>query len=162
MGLFSSCNNVDDIKKRFRELVRDTHPDNGGDAKACARVIEEYREALKNMADWNNSRKQNEKTAEATSAPEMSGDLADVAEILCNLPGVVIELCGSWLWISGDTYQHREEIKKAGCKWASKKRMWYFHEGEYTSHGKPVEMSTIRARYGSATIQTDNIKTLRE
>lgn len=162
MGLFSSCNSVGDIKKRFRELVRDTHPDNGGSAMECARVIEEYREALKNMEVFNASRRAGRVHVEEAEAPELSGDLADVAAILCSLPGVIVELCGRWLWVSGDTYAHRKEIKEAGCKWASKKKMWYFHEGEYTRRGGPVEMSSIRMKYGTATVNIgDTVRSLR-
>lgn len=165
MGLFSNCNSVEDIKKRFRELVRDTHPDNGGDTKACARVLEEYRQALNEMKTFRKNIDNSARTydnKEEGDGVELSGDLADVAAVLCGLDGVRVELCGAWLWISGNTYPHRATIKAVGAKWANNKKMWYFHEGEYKRRGKAKTIEEIRGKYGTASIKVDRVKRLGE
>ena len=43
-----------------------------------------------------------------------------VIDKIIHLDGIEIELCGRWLWISGNTYKHKQILKEAGCKWASK------------------------------------------
>ena len=30
-----------------------------------------------------------------------------------------------WWWISGDTYPHRELLKRWGCRWSKKRKAWY-------------------------------------
>lgn len=31
-----------------------------------------------------------------------------------------------WHWIRGDTYPHRELLKRWGCRWSKKRKSWYF------------------------------------
>jgi len=31
-----------------------------------------------------------------------------------------------WHWIRGDTYPHRELLKRWGCRWSKKRRAWYY------------------------------------
>lgn len=32
----------------------------------------------------------------------------------------------AWFWLTGDTYPHRELLKRAGCRWSNKRKAWYF------------------------------------
>ena len=69
---------------------------------------------------------------------------------------ITIEKCGTWLWIGGDTYPVRKELKNIGCRWSPTKSRWYWkHPKEkFTSHGK-VSMPKIRYKYGSEFIETE-------
>lgn len=31
-----------------------------------------------------------------------------------------------WFWLRGDTYPHREMLKRWGCRWSKKRKSWYF------------------------------------
>ena len=31
-----------------------------------------------------------------------------------------------WWWISGDTYPHKDTLKRWGCRWSRKRRAWYY------------------------------------
>jgi hypothetical protein len=71
-----------------------------------------------------------------------------------DLEGVLIEICGNWIWLSGDTRSHKDAIKAAGYFWASKKMMWYFRPKEWksTSRGN-FTMEEIRDEFGSDTVK---------
>ena len=76
--------------------------------------------------------------------------LEEVAAEIMNLDGIKIELCGKWLWVSGDTKKNREALKAAGLRWACKKKMWYYRQQAYAVHGRHNKsMGYIRAKYGS-------------
>lgn len=100
-----------------------------------------------------------------TQATEQEArDAQDVAEAfraavlaIIHLEGLEVELCGSWLWVSGDTYQHREALKAAGYRWASKKQMWYWRpeESACPHHRRGASMAQIRIKYGSERIKSD-------
>lgn len=155
MGIFNNCNNVEDVKKKFRELIKENHPDNGGDATTAARILEEYRKALDTFEKCNakHTTANNACRNETEKAEDLSNDIADAAAVACGLDGVIVELVGAWLWVTGNTYPVRDELKGAGFKWASKKKAWYFHAGEYHRHGRTEkDLDTIKAKYGSATI----------
>ena len=80
-------------------------------------------------------------------------EFINIINALCKIPGLIVELCGCWLWISGDTRPHKEELKAAGCRWSSSKKMWYWRhqeDGAHWSRGKK-SMGEIRMKYGSQT-----------
>ena len=65
------------------------------------------------------------------------------------LEGIKVELIGTWIWVSGDTKSHYQELKKVGLWYAPSKKKWYFTEDEYNNKKRKQPMRTIRARYGS-------------
>ena len=40
-------------------------------------------------------------------------EFSEVIEKIINLQGIIIEICGSWVWLTGNTYFHKKEIKEA-------------------------------------------------
>ena len=69
--------------------------------------------------------------------------------------GITIELCGSWIW-AFDSYNYRKELKEMGFKYASKKKLWYWHnQEEKIKNKKSKSMEEIREKYGSQKIFTE-------
>ena len=135
--MLNHCKTLDELKKEYRRLTKVYHPDCGGSTEQMKQLNLEFEKMYAKLSNETNS-------AEAASAYEA------VMESLLNLDGIVVEVCGSWLWISGNTYQHRDELKKAGCRWASNKKLWYWRSPESTSTShKAVSMDRIREKYGS-------------
>ena len=101
-------------------------------------------------------RSQNEQAAEDTTGrthatTESAGDFIAIIAALLKLDGLEIELCGRWLWIGGNTREHKEALKAAGCRWSSTKKLWSWHfaeDGVY-HRGKSKSMAEIRSKYGS-------------
>lgn len=89
----------------------------------------------------------------------------EVLDKLFRLDGLEIELCGSWLWISGDTKRHKEALGRegAGCRWSSTKKMWYWHHEEEGRrwHKRDYSMQEIRSKYGSSRIQREENRQMR-
>lgn len=75
--------------------------------------------------------------------------LTDMREKLMEIPGIDIELCGSWFWISGNTIPVKHELKKLGFCWASRKQMWYWTPLPRKSYKQSMSMGHIRNKYGS-------------
>lgn len=67
--------------------------------------------------------------------------------------GLDIEICGIWIWVSGNTKPHREPLKLADYQWSPKKSMWYFRPEKNKSHNRSSwSMDKIRQTYGSQAI----------
>lgn len=64
--------------------------------------------------------------------------------------GLVCELVGSWVWVSGKTKEQKEGLKKLGCRWAPKKKVWYYHTGPAHHYRRRSEkdLDEIKAKYG--------------
>ena len=71
------------------------------------------------------------------------------------IPGIKIELCGTWLWVTGDTKPVKDLLSAAGFKFAGKKIAWYWHGNKkYRKKSKrKLSLEEIRDLYGSEQIQ---------
>lgn len=70
--------------------------------------------------------------------------------------GLNIEICGAWVWVSGNTKPHKDILKIAGFFWSPKKFCWYFRPGGYKSLNHNVwAMNKIRSIYGSTKIKEE-------
>jgi hypothetical protein len=38
-----------------------------------------------------------------------------------------------WWWINGDTYPHRELLKRHGARWSKKRQAWYWVGSELSA-----------------------------
>lgn len=77
------------------------------------------------------------------------------------MEGVVMEVCGTFLWLSGETYEHRKEIKSLGFRWAAGKQMWFLPpEGWHGRRGKGWSMDHVRSQYGSQSVDEDELLAL--
>ena len=72
-----------------------------------------------------------------------------IAKLLDN-DDIEIEIVGSWLWISGDSKQYKNEIKEAGFKFSNAKKMWFYScKTEYKAIKSNIDIDKIRLKYGS-------------
>ena len=125
MKYFTDITTLDALKAEYRRLVLKHHPDCGGDTETMKQINLEYErthEQLKHA--WNTT---HDAEHQCTEAPE---EFRDIIEALLKMGGVEVELCGCWLWISGNTYAYKDQLKALGCSWASKKKMWSWHHKE--------------------------------
>lgn len=148
MKFFANINTIDELKKEYRRLTKIYHPDCGGSEEMMKAINAEYETRFNELQNsWNASH-----DAEHQNT-EVAAEFIEIIEKLLKLDGLNIELCGSWLWISGNTKNNAAALKAAGCKWASKKMMWYWYPaGTQRKSHKPVSMANIRAKYGSQSI----------
>ena len=150
--MFKDCKCLEDVKKRFRELAKKLHPDNGGSAEAFKAMKQEY-EAAYNR--YRNTHRSSEGEYYEKETKQTAQEWADIIERIINIKEIQIEICGTWVWVTGDTKAHKEEIKAAGYRWAQNKQAWYWHDGSYKKwHGKKkFSMDDIRAKYGSQKVK---------
>lgn len=157
MKYFTINNNttLEDLKKEYKKLATKLHPDNGGDTKAFQEMQEEF------TTLFNSIKKGNFDTSDVQGHKETPEEYINIINQLVTLEGLDIELCGTWIWISGNTYTHKDTLKSIGCKFASKKKMWYYRSEEHATHSrKQMSMYDIRAKYGSVALKGDPIKRL--
>lgn len=159
MKWFKDITNLDDLRKAYKRLVVKYHPDNGGSDTEIKEINAEYNELFKKLKS---GYERSESYKNATDRQKQSYDtvkdqkLREVIIKLSRYKGLVIELCGVWVWVSGDTKQYKEELKALGLHYASQKKCWYIHFDDFVKYGKTSTMAYIRSRYGSTVIHTDN------
>lgn len=151
MKYFTNCATLDELKRAYRAAAMQNHPDRGGDAEEMKRINSEYERRFEELKHQQNTAAAADTTGKTRATTETAGDFIRIIAELLKLDGLTVELCGRWLWISGDTLKHKEQLKAIGCRWSSTKKMWSWHfaeEGDTWSRGRR-SMDQIRRKYGS-------------
>ncbi len=138
LGLTGNLN-PEDTKAAYRAACKKYHPDINPVGEEMMKIINQAFDALKDY------------TGKMKSEQTDYGDLLnDALNAISGLPALVIEICGSWVWVTGETRQHKDTLKEAGFKWAAKKKAWYFRPEEFSSRSKGTKsLEEIREKYGS-------------
>lgn len=152
MKYFASCATLDALKHEYRRLCMIHHPDRGGDTATMAAINQEYDEAFRRLQSGRTTAQQTAETNEAEEAPEA---FRAVISRLVILAGINIEICGSWVWVTGNTYPNREALKAAGLRYSKGKAAWYWKpEGSHSKARRNYSMDEIRQLHGSERIKT--------
>lgn len=89
-----------------------------------------------------------------TNNTELKANIVKAIDTLEGVEGISLEICGSWLWIDGDTKPVKELIKSVGGRFAGKKKKWYVRpDGAKWFHRKEQDMERIREGYGSIVVK---------
>ena len=145
---FKGINTLEELKVAYKKLAMKNHPDLGGSVQAMQEINAEYDMLSKVLVHATTGTTEEHQQEESNAAA-----YKDVIMNIIHLEGLEIELCGSWLWVSGNTKEWKTELKASGFRWASKKAMWYWRAAEYKSKGrKNTSMADIRTKYGSERI----------
>lgn len=151
MLYFSNIKNLDELKAQYRRLAMMYHPDRGGSVEIMQAINAEHDRLFEQLKREQNARAEQDNTGRTRATTETPEEFRTIISALLKIPGIIVELCGSWLWITGDTRPVKDALKSAGCRWSSSKKMWYWRHPEDTSfryRGKS-SMGEIRDKYGS-------------
>lgn len=146
---FKIVKDLQDLKDQYRKLCKIHHPDLGGDTVIMQEINNEYEARLK-------SGEFNAEYEKTKSSVEIETALREVIEKICVFKKIAIEICGRWLWFSGETWRYKKILKEIGCRWSANKSMWYFRtEDNATTYKrrKPLNIDTIRKKYGSSRVE---------
>lgn len=151
---FDGINTAEELRKEFHKLAKELHPDNGGDAEAFKEMKAQFEAAWSKVGSTYTNK--DGKTYEKKEQTMTAAQFEDIIEKMIHWTDCTIEICGSWLWVSGNTYSHRAELKALHFGYSSNKKAWYFHEGSYhKKSSKKFNMSDIREMFGSDTVNTE-------
>ena len=146
MNYFENVKTLEDLKKQYRRLAMKFHPDMGGSTEIMQQINAEHDRLFEVLKEKHNASA--DEYHQTTETPE---EFRAIIEFLLKLDGVIGELCGSWIWCSGNTKAHKEELKAAGFHWSQNKKQWYWHHeepGRKWRRGN-TSMADIRRKYGS-------------
>ena len=165
---FKNVQTLDELRKQYKDLLKKYHPDNGGSEDITKAINVEYEKLFKILKDNHSRQDMAEGNAGSNhssynnSYDDMKYDfeedslLREMLQKVIYFSDITIEIIGAWLWISGNTYPHRKELKELGFKFASQKKCWFWHSDAFRkkSHRR-LSMDDIRGYYGSTEVETN-------
>ena len=137
---FMGIDGINEAKKIYKVLARKLHPDVGGSTESFKLLNEVYNHIL-------------EHGIIVEDDSEFDLELEKVISKILHYEDLIIEVVGSWIWLSGETRAIKEVLKGLKFKWASKKKKWYYGEMRGRNpHQK--SMDDIKAKYGCQEVKT--------
>ena len=161
---FINVETLEQLRRQYKELLKKFHPDNGGSEEITKAINVEYDKLFKVLKDRHENKSadgqngtDSTKSAYSANMYDWENDkaLREMLQKIVNFSGIEIEIAGQWIWISGNTYSYRKDLKDIGFKWASTKKQWYWHSEIFRKRShKTLSMEDIRNYYGSTRVDT--------
>lgn len=141
---FKGIEGINECKKIYKQLAKKLHPDVGGSDELFKMLNSIYTNILENGIYFSNEF-------------EFDLEIEKIISQILHYENIIIEVVGSWIWLSGDTKKIKDKLKDLGFKWASKKKNWYYGE---MKHRNPREktLEEIKGKYGCKTVKTEKGK----
>lgn len=155
MTYFTNVNTLDELRSQYKTLLKRFHPDQpDGSGDATKAINAEYERLFKRIKENHTSAEKTAQNAKYDATEDAL--LREMLNKIINLAGINIEIIGQWLWLSGNTYQYRKELKELGFKFAGQKKMWYWHSEAFRKKSrKKLSINDIRNYYGSTAVATE-------
>jgi len=155
MKWFHNINTLGELRSEYRRLAMLHHPDKGGSTSDMQEINNEYDLLSKTLINNNPTFSDGRRSWEHFVSEEIRTKLMEIIF----LEDVLIEIIGSWIWITGNTRAVKDDLKQKGFKFSPNKLAWYWQYGDYRKrNGKQFSLDEIRSMWGSEEVETRRIK----
>lgn len=136
------------VRAAYLAACKRYHPDLNPAGAEMMKLVNEAKDSLKD------ARYPLEQSGESDPYDYGAEIFAALNKII-HLQNIKIEICGSWVWVSGNTKQHWPLFKEVGFRFSGPKKMVYFRpEDQKRRYRKgSMTMTEIREKYGVQNIK---------
>lgn len=146
---------LEELKQLYKKLALKHHPDCGGDEEIMKALNNEYDELFEKLKNTHKNKEGEFYTKETEETPNHWRDI--ISQLLAlKMENVIIEVMGSFLWVSGNTRPYKEKLGKKGLgmRYSKNKQSWYLSPPDYKRRGnKKYDLDDIRGMYGSQRVK---------
>ena len=150
MNYFKNVTSLNDLKKEYRKLAKKYHPDcNSTDTNQIMKDINrQYKLLFEQLKHTKNTNEDNQSENVYT--------FMNIINELIKYENINIDIIGSWLWIDGNTYAIKDQLKATGFKWSKNKKKWYYTDNISNKKKKgTLSYNQIVSKYGKKTIKSN-------
>ncbi|VVB80757.1 Uncharacterised protein [uncultured archaeon] len=150
MKYFEGLTDESSIKNRYKQLAKAHHPDLGGCVETMKIINSQYESVLSGIYQ-----RAGKSITEIDDLFKEDIAMRQKLNAILLLDDLIIEICGNWLWITGETRKHKDILKSSGFYWASKKEAWYYRSEQFKSYGnrRLQSLDEIRYKHGSLSVK---------
>ena len=143
--------NQEDVKKAYRQASKKYHPDCNPSGNEMMKLVNEANFVLEDA--------RYPITVNSSDTYDYGSEINSALNVINNLQGLFIEVCGAWVWVSGETKVHKDILKSQGFLFSGNKKMWYFRpesEKHFFRGKSKYSIDEIRSKYGSQKVENKN------
>ena len=161
--LFNACKDKDEAHKLYLKLMRQWHPDKGGDLETCKLINEIHDKVMKRPLFGTDPEDPEDEGSKFDWSSVSQGIYEQLMKVI-QIDSLEVEICGRWIWIGGDTRENKETLKAAGFRFSRNKCKWYWHEGKFYKHksSRNYTMDEIRFMHGSQRVGKERRKSIKD
>lgn len=156
MKWFINCKTVEEAKVLYKDLAKKYHPDIAGTEHTA--TMQEINNEFEEVYNYLKAHaKSDTKTAyNVKNCTETPKEFIDIIDKLISCEGLVIELVGRWIWITGNTYAYKDILKALAFRWSGKKKAWYWRKDEDggKNYRHTLTLDEIKEKYGCQSFVT--------
>lgn len=144
-----------EIKAAYRKQINFYHPDKENGDVVMSQLINGAMEFLSGLdeAQYN----------ETDNSLDLPKRALDALNKIKDLDGLIIEVIGMWIWVSGDTYTNREELGEAGFLYSKPKKSWFFNGSPKKVRIRSNKsMDDLRDTHGSMVVRNNHKKSIKQ
>ena len=155
MKYFNDVKDLVELRKLYYQLALQFHPDRGGNEETMKLINNEYEMYSERLINGNVDFSDSRKTYETQVSEELQNKINEIL----HLENLIIEIIGGWIWITGNTYPVKSELRNLEFKFSNNKTAWYWHATNYRKRSnKEFSMDGIRDLWGSQEVENDTKK----
>ncbi|MEM9774069.1 MAG: hypothetical protein AAF902_05785 [Chloroflexota bacterium] len=158
-SVFNNCKNEVEIKKLYKKLAKENHPDLGGSDEAMKSLNAAYKKALAAMDG-----KEHEGYT-YRYRPEFEEEVMQkLQEILgADIGDAKVSLMGIFIWVTNTKKEQKNVFNKNGLKlfWSFDKKCWYWKPKGFRSSSRGnYDFESIVDKYGETVFKRKPKKAL--
>lgn len=151
---FENIKKVEDVKKKYRELCKLTHPDMEGKEEEFKNMNKYYLNRLKELDGEESEDKKHRYKYNEDLESEIINKINKVFQNTIGI-NINIYIVGFWIWIEGETYKCNSVLKSLGFKYPGHRKKWYYEviKSRYTKG----DFNSIASKYGLFEVKRETI-----
>lgn len=136
--LKGDINSLSDLKKVFRAMCFELHPDKGGSNEDMQILNAEYLWAVNNFEMYIYDRNK-------------EGKLYSRMQHFFSCKNISIEIIDDCIWVTGKTFEIKEDLKRFGYRYSPENKAWYWSERAFYPNSK-IDITNLRKKFSTKKI----------
>lgn len=140
---FSTIQSIEQLKKEYRKLSLEYHPDTGGDEETFKEIYAEFEQLLEGFMHASFSQYEEETGKEAYGNAFV---FADILKEVIHF-NITIQIIGYWIY-AFNSYEYKDYLKEKGFWFSKKHKAWVYSGGQKRKVRTNYSLSNIKDKYG--------------
>lgn len=157
MKYFNDISSLESLRRHYNELAKQYHPDINH-APDAVRVMQDINAEYAAACEWLKRHDSENLNCYSNTDP---AQYPEVIGKVIFLNDITIEICGSWVWLTGQTWLHAAQLKEAGFFFSRSKKAWYWSDNIRAKHYRGhYSLKEIREKFGAQNVEAQQMELL--